>query len=86
MKVIGMGQNDKYLCEVNHTELEKFMDKYYGKMKHLKIGDVINLGEGYDFYSSTKIALQETKTFIEANQKIVDTIMNGFRILGEKIE
>jgi hypothetical protein len=86
MKVLGEGKNNSYICEISHTELEKFMNQYYGKMKSLKIGEEVNLGEGYDFYIDTKAALKETSDFIKANSKIIDAIMNGFRVLGEKSE
>lgn len=89
MKVLGTTKNSStYICEVSHSELEKFMDQYYGskKLKEMKTGDEINLGEGYDFYKSTISALQETKDFIAANSKTIDAIMNGFRILGNTNE
>lgn len=49
MKVIAKISEDKYICEVSHVELEKFMDKYYGNMQKLSVGHELNLGQGYDF-------------------------------------
>ena len=89
MKVLGTSKNSStYICEVSHSELEKFMDQYYGnkKLKEMKAGDEVNLGEGYDFYKATVIALNETKDFIAAHSKIIDAIMNGFRVLGKTEE
>ena len=48
MKVIGTDGRD-YICIVNHTELEKLADKYYGKIGKMNVGDVMDLGAGYDF-------------------------------------
>ena len=47
MKVIAKVDSDKYICEVDHAEIEKFMDLYYGKMKKL---NVLNNEIFYNFY------------------------------------
>jgi len=39
MKIIGTVSNKTYICEVTHTELEKFMNLYYDNLKTLKVGD-----------------------------------------------
>lgn len=49
MKVIAKANDSTYLCEVSHTELEKFLNQYYGKHPKLSVGDSVNLGQGYDF-------------------------------------
>ena len=49
MKVIAKADSSTYLCEVSHSELEKFFNQYYGKMKQLNVGEQVNLGQGYDF-------------------------------------
>lgn len=65
MKVIGIGANGSYLCEVRHDELEKLTDKYYGKLEKLRIGDQLNLGAGHDFRSDIK---QACKSMADAEQ------------------
>ena len=79
MKVIGKNTDD-YIVTVSHSELEKFMGQYYGKMDRLKIGDDVNLGAGYDYMIDTKRAMDTTKKFIEDNEKIIDAIIRGLRI------
>lgn len=49
MLVIAKASDSTYICQVNHDELEKFMNKYYGKMEKLKVGEEVNLGLGYNY-------------------------------------
>lgn len=56
MKVIAKASESKYLCEVSHEELEKFMNQYYGKMSKLSVGQDLNLGQGYDFAARIEAA------------------------------
>ena len=56
MKVIAKVSETKYVCEVTHDELEKFMNLYYGKMSRLTVGEEVNLGQGYDFSSRIESA------------------------------
>lgn len=84
MKIIGIGQNrDTYLCEVNHTELEKFMNLYYGKLDRLKAGETIDLGAGYDHASQIRDALAKTEDFIKSSGKIISAITNGIGVAKE---
>lgn len=78
MKVIGKGAGD-YICTVSHTELEKFMNLYYGSMKKLEIGDTFDFGKGHDFASEAKDAMRKTQDFIKANQQVVTAILNGLQ-------
>lgn len=59
MKIIGIGNNGRYIAEVSHDEVEKVFDKYYGNLKRLQAGDEVNLGAGYDYRSSIKGACKE---------------------------
>lgn len=72
MKVIAKANDSTYICEVSHCELEKFMDKFYGKMSKLQVGEDINLGQGYDFSvrieSACKSMVEASKQF-ESAQK-----------------
>lgn len=63
MKVIAKASQSKYLCEVEHTELEKFFDRYYGEIEALEVGREIDLGKGYNF--STRIE-QACKSMTQA--------------------
>lgn len=80
MKVIGACGDKKYICEVNHDELEKYFNKYYGNMSTLRVGQEVDLGKGYNHAKDMKQAMEKTKEFIEANKKIVQSIMNGLSI------
>ncbi|MCK5604605.1 hypothetical protein KAR91_22140 [Candidatus Pacearchaeota archaeon] len=84
MKVIGTGVDGKYICEVSHTEIEKFQNLYFGKVERLSIGDEVDFGAGYDFSSDIQSAFQKTKAFLEANGEIVNAIMNGLTVTGPK--
>lgn len=80
MKVIGKtGDRDSYICVVNHVELEKFLNLYYGKLNRLEVGDSVDLGKGHDFASEAASAMHSTQQFIKDNQKIVTAILNGLQ-------
>lgn len=59
MKVIAKASESRYICEVSHEELEKFLNKYYGKLQKLSVGEEVNLGQGYDFASRIESACQK---------------------------
>ena len=81
MKVIGKGGNEVYICEVSHTEIEKFLNLYYGRLDNLRVGEEINLGKGHDFFEETSHALKETRNFIGANKRVIESILNGVDVL-----
>ena len=81
MKVIANGPDGTMICELEHHELEKFMNLYYGKMKRLKIGEEINLGTGYDFANEARDAFTKTRDFVNSNQRMIKTIMRGLTFL-----
>lgn len=56
MKVIAKASESKYLCEVSHEELEKYLNQYYGKLDKLVVGEEIDLGKGYDFAARIETA------------------------------
>lgn len=82
MKIIGKGSDDKYIAEVGHHELEKFLGLYYGKLKRLEIGSEIDLGKGYQYEYDISRAMKTTQEFIEANAKVVEAILNGMKIVS----
>lgn len=88
MKVIGKIKDDgkwsKYICEIGHEELEKFLNLYYGKLSPLDVGKEIDLGKGYDFAQNAKEACKQTSDFLKANAKIIKTITDGITFIADK--
>lgn len=82
MKVIAKISRDRFVCEVGTTEVEKFLNLYYGKMEEMKIGSVIDLAKGHDFAEQAADAMQKTEKFIQSNKVIVESILNGINFLG----
>lgn len=84
MKVIGLAAEPygrkRYICEVEHHEIEKFLDLFYNKLPELKVGEVVDLGRGHDYAEQIGTALGTTQKFIEANQKTITAILNGLNI------
>lgn len=81
MKILGTTNDSKtYICEVHHSEIEKFLGLYYNGLKGMKAGDVIDLGKGYDHASEMKDAMNKTREFVKAHQKTVNAIINGLRV------
>ena len=85
MKVLGEATSG-YICEVSHTEIEKFLGLYYGHKNHLKVGDEINLGEGYEWESKISSALRQTQDFVKANQPIIQSLMSGYSVLANLVK
>jgi len=80
MKVLGKSK-DGYICEVSHSEIEKFLDLYYGKRARLEVGEEVDLGAGYDWSSKIASALYQTQEFVKANKPIIQSLMEGYSIL-----
>ena len=76
MKVIAKSNDSTYICEVSHTELEKFLDQYYGRMQKLSVGQEINLGQGHDFAarieSACKSMVEASRAFERAQSLMTD--------------
>jgi len=66
MKVIAKASDSKYICEVSHDELEKFMNQYYGKLGKLSVGQDVNLGQGYDFSARIEQACKQMAEAVRA--------------------
>ena len=75
MKVIGTTDSATYICEVGHTELEKSANLYYAKLKSLKVGDSMNLGQGYDFTEKIKSACAEMTNAMKAFESARATML-----------
>lgn len=82
MKLIAQIEHGKYIAEVTHSEIEKFLGLYYGKMQTLKVGAEIDLGKGHDFCRDTRAALEKTEAFIAANREVVRQILDGITVLS----
>ena len=85
MKVLGEATSG-YICEVSHSEIEKFLGLYYGKMNRLKVGEEVNLGEGYDWEGKISSALRQSQDFVKANQPIIQSLMSGYSVLVNLIK
>lgn len=79
MNVIGKTK-DGFLCEVNKTEIEKYLNLYYNKMGEIKIGDTIDLSKGYDFYRDSIDAMRKTDEFLKAHKAVVEAIFTGISL------
>jgi len=84
MKILARVGNG-YIAQVSHVELEKVLDRYYGKLQQLEPQEEINLGQGYDFRSDIKQVcekmIEAEKSFGQARQTLYNfaqamTMMN----------
>ncbi len=77
MVVLGKTK-DGYICEVNHSEVEDFLNMYFPAMKRLEIGDKVDLGKGHDWYHQTNTALKETQSFFKSHSHNIEAICKAF--------
>lgn len=80
MNIIGVAQDDTYICQISHKEIEKFLNLYYNKLGRIKVGDCVDLGRGYDFHADTINALKKTEEFVRGNKQIIEAITEGITI------
>lgn len=67
MKVIGLCGGNTYLVEITKQELEKSLNKYYGNLGfEPKVGQIIDIGAGYDYRSDINSAAQ---AMVDASKK-----------------
>jgi len=85
MKILALVDSNKFIAEVNVTEIAKFLNLYYNKpgMPSITAGSEIDLAKGYDFHSDTVCALEKTQEFIKGNKAVIDAIISGIVILGK---
>lgn len=81
MKVLGK-TGSGYIAQIEHSELERFLNLYYGKLNPLKVGDEMDLGRGYEFDADVRCALRKTQEFIEAHQPVINALMDGLKVLS----
>jgi len=84
MKILGISENGKYIAEVTHTEIEQYLDLYYGHLEKLSVGKEIDLGNGYKHYENTKRALEKTQDFFKANIENINAITNAMLLTSKK--
>ena len=77
MKIIGKTSENggDYLAIINHTELEKLTDKYYGQLSALKVGDSMDLGAGYNFRGDIQSACRAMQDASKAFAKAQATML-----------
>ena len=75
MKIIGIQVDRTSLAVVTKVELEKSFNLYYGKMNSLKVGDEMNLGQGYDFSSEIRHACSEMTNAMKSFEAAKNTLM-----------
>lgn len=84
MKVIGTTQQSgEYIAIVNHTELEKLTDKYYGKLSPLKVGEEMDLGAGYDFKADIVHACKQMQDAVKAFNNAQTTMLKFAVMVGQ---
>jgi len=88
MKILGTTGSEAFICEVSKSELEQFYNCYYhkkheelGYISDFKVGQNIDLGKGYNHLSEIQNALSEIKSFVKANEKIIQAISGGLNLL-----
>lgn len=88
MRILGIASyhGDTYIAEIDHSEIEKFLKLYHNGLTKLKVGQVVDLGRGYDFASEAKATMKATSELIEKNKKVVEAILNDIQIIGRNEE
>ncbi len=88
MKVIAKKDDSTYICEVKHSEIEKYLNLYYAKenFRKLSVNQVVDLAKGYDFFRKTKAALEETRSFFKSHESTVMAIADGFLMTMDEPE
>ena len=83
MKVIGKISDSRYICEVSHDELEKYLGLYFGKMTKILVGEVVDLGAGYNYHGQIKKicdSMEESIRYYKSNQ---DTLLAFVKLMKE---
>lgn len=91
MKVLGIsGQyNNSYICEVSHDELCNLMNKSTGgdnSLAKLKVGETMNLGEGYNFLYEIRSACRDLVDAHKSFGNAQKTMIKFAEMMKEKEE
>lgn len=65
MKIIGVDGKGDYIAVISHSEVEKVVNKYYGKLDKLSAGDDIDLGVGHNFRVDIKKTCESMESAIK---------------------
>jgi hypothetical protein len=82
MKIIGEA-GDGYIAVVSHTELEKATDKYYGNLKRLRVGDVFDLSQAYDFHTAIAGLCNQMVSSMSRFEQTKDTLLRFGVLVGQ---
>lgn len=82
MKIIGIDSDGNYIAVISHHEVEKVVDKYYGKLNQLKPGQEFNLGAGHDFRSDIRSACSAMVTAGERFERSQSTLFKFAVMVG----
>lgn len=85
MKIIATTKNG-YVCEIDHSELEQCLDKYYNKLKELKEGEEVDLSKGYEWHQRITEALRQIKDHVKTHKAVFDSITAGAIFLIDEPE
>ena len=86
MKIIGEANRGHYVAIISKDEIEKAFDKFCGKMPVIKVGDTINLAQGYDFRNDIQRvcnSMQESMRHFSAAQH---TLQQFAMMVADQIE
>lgn len=82
MEIIGKVNSSTYLAQVSHTELEKAAGLYYGKLKPLDVGDLMDLGAGYDYRADIQAACDAMVDAVKKFERAQRTMLAFARMVG----
>ncbi|OHD24889.1 MAG: hypothetical protein A2Y38_16285 [Spirochaetes bacterium GWB1_59_5] len=82
MKIIAHIEDETFVCSVTKKEIEQFLNLYYNKMGKLKVGDEVDLGQGYKFHQEAIDAMKKTDAFLSANKSVMEAIFKGISIVS----
>lgn len=80
MKIVARITEDDFICEINAYELQKFMGTYYSCNHGLKVGEVVDLGKGYDHTVKIAESLSAMEKVCNDVEKITEAIRCGKQI------
>lgn len=77
MKILATAAHDTFIAEVSRTEIEKVLDKYYGKLDtKLEPGTVVNLAAGYNFRAEIQSACRHMSDAMKQFESARATLMS----------
>lgn len=74
MKILGKGEDKTYVALISHKEIEKIVEKYYGKLPDLKVNDDFPISCGHDFRDDIKTACNKMVDAMKAFEDAKNTL------------